>query len=88
MIRNAFARLLRGAGGDRGSCRCSARMTPILASIVGPPDVATRISVWAAACHSGALCSALGSFVMYVPGVFEGDQLATAGQRDRFVEMT
>jgi hypothetical protein len=41
-----------------------------------------------AACHSAASCSAFGSFVMYVPGVFEGDQLATIGQRDRIIERT
>jgi hypothetical protein len=33
----------------------------------GPPDVATRISASIAACHSGASCSAFGSFVMYLP---------------------
>jgi hypothetical protein len=39
-------------------------MIPIRASIVGPPDVATSNSASAAACHSGASCSAFGSFVM------------------------
>src|SRR6476659_6160089 len=33
-------------------------MTPIRANIVGPPDVATRISASIAACHSAASCSA------------------------------
>ena len=40
------------------------RMTPIRANIVGPPFVATRIKASVAACHSGASCSAFGSFVM------------------------
>jgi hypothetical protein len=39
-------------------------MIPIRASIVGPPDVATRIKACVAACHSDASCSAFGSFVM------------------------
>jgi hypothetical protein len=37
---------------------------PIRANIVGPPSVTTRIKASIAACHSGASCSALGSFVM------------------------
>jgi hypothetical protein len=37
------------------------------ANIVGPPAVATRISASIAACHSGASCSAFGSFVMKLP---------------------
>jgi len=45
-------------------------MMPIRASIVGPPDVATRIKACIAACHSGASCSALGSLVMKVPASF------------------
>jgi hypothetical protein len=39
-------------------------MMPMRANIVGPPDVATRIKASIAACHSAALCSALGSLVM------------------------
>jgi hypothetical protein len=39
-------------------------MTPIRANIVDPPGVATRIKASIAACHSGAVCSALGSLVM------------------------
>jgi hypothetical protein len=39
-------------------------MMLILASIVGPPFVATRISASIAACHSGASCSAFDSLVM------------------------
>jgi hypothetical protein len=42
-------------------------MMPIRASIVGPPFVATRIKACIAACHSGASCSAFGSFMMYLP---------------------
>ena len=33
-------------------------------NIVGPPLSATRMSASMAACHSGAECSAFGSFVM------------------------
>src|SRR5881275_2674462 len=44
----------------------NARMTPIRANIVGPPDVATRIKASIAACHSAAWCSAFGSLVMYL----------------------
>jgi hypothetical protein len=42
----------------------SARIIPIRASIVGPSFVATRIKACIAAYHSGASCSAFGSFVM------------------------
>jgi hypothetical protein len=35
-------------------------MTPMRANIVGPPDVATRIRLSMAACHSAASCSAFG----------------------------
>ncbi len=42
-------------------------MTPMRANIVGPPDVATRISASMAACHSAASCSAFGSLVIYLP---------------------
>jgi hypothetical protein len=41
----------------------SARNTPIRANMVGPPNVATRIKAYGAS-HSGASCSAFGSFVM------------------------
>src|SRR5258707_2242004 len=47
--------------------RFRALMTPTRASIVGPPDVATRIKASIAACHSAASCSAFGSLVMYLP---------------------
>jgi hypothetical protein len=52
--------------GDRPP-RFNARMIPIRANIVGPPDVATRIKASMAACHSAASCSAFLSFVMYLP---------------------
>jgi hypothetical protein len=39
-------------------------MTPILANIVGPPYVATKIKASIAACHSAIECSAFGSLVM------------------------
>src|SRR5258706_11724011 len=42
-------------------------MTPMRANIVGPPDVATGIKAFIAACHSAASCSAFGSFVMCLP---------------------
>jgi hypothetical protein len=45
------------------------RMMPIRANIVGLPDVAARIKASIAACHSAVVCSALGSRVMYLPGV-------------------
>jgi len=48
----------------RDRWRFNARMTPIRANIVGPPDVATRIKASIAACHSAASCSAFGSLVM------------------------
>jgi len=60
----AFARLLGGAIFGAGLLWCSARITPIRTNILGPPKSATRISASMAACHSGASCSALGSFVM------------------------
>jgi hypothetical protein len=44
--------------------RFKALMTPMRANIVGPPSVATKISASIAACHSEAVCSAFGSFVM------------------------
>jgi hypothetical protein len=42
-------------------------MTPMRASMVGPPDSATSNRASIAACHSGASCSASGSLVMYSP---------------------
>jgi hypothetical protein len=44
--------------------QCPHHGKPIRASIVGPPNVATRIRASIAACNSGASCSAFGSFVM------------------------
>jgi hypothetical protein len=40
-------------------------MTPMRATIVGPPDVETTIKAFIAACHSWASCSAFGSFVIF-----------------------
>jgi hypothetical protein len=37
-------------------------MTPMRANVVGPPSVATSIRASIAACRSGAVCSAFGSF--------------------------
>lgn len=42
-------------GMPRGTWRCSARMMPMRASIVGPPCVATRIRSLIAACHFAAV---------------------------------
>src|SRR5437868_4357562 len=59
---------LREGLNSRTWARFNARMTPIRANIVGPPDVATRIKASIAACHSAAAwCSAFGSLVMYLP---------------------
>src|SRR5437667_9215747 len=66
--------------------RFNARMTPIRANIVGPPDVATRIKASIAACHSAAWCSAFGSDV--VAGILQGDELATARQLYRIVKLS
>jgi hypothetical protein len=44
----------REALNARSTFRFDARIKPICATIVGPPDVATRISVSIAACHSTA----------------------------------
>ncbi len=55
---------MRIKGGQLLGNRFKARMTPMRANIVGPPDVAARINASMAACHSGASCSALGSLVM------------------------
>jgi hypothetical protein len=56
-------------------------MMPIRANNVGPPEVATRIKAYIAACHSWASCSAFGSFVMYLPASSRGDKLAAVRQR-------
>src|SRR5437879_10796523 len=61
-------------------------MTPIRANIVGPSVSATRIRASIAACHSGASCSAFGSFRDVIAGILQRDKLAAAGQRDWFVE--
>jgi hypothetical protein len=43
-------------------------MTPIRASMVGPPLLsATRIKTSTAVCHSSICCSAFGSFWIYLP---------------------
>jgi hypothetical protein len=70
----------------RSTWRFNARMTPIRANIVGPPDVATRIKASIAACHSAASCSAFGKFRDVGAGVLEGDELAPAWQWDWFVK--
>jgi len=58
---------LRSGLNTRSMWRFNARMTPIRANIVGPPDSATRIKASIAACHSAASCSAFGSRVMNLP---------------------
>ncbi len=55
---------LQSRSNSRTWQRFNARMTPMRANIVGPPDVATRIKASIAAYHSAVACSALGSFVM------------------------
>jgi hypothetical protein len=67
-------------------CRLIAFIIPILASIVGPPRSAINISAVIAACHSGASCSAFGSFVMYVPASSSVTSSRPPGQRDRISE--
>ena len=46
------------------TCRFSAIITPIRASIVEPPVSARRMSASMAHCHSGARCSAAGNCMM------------------------
>jgi hypothetical protein len=58
---------------------------PIRANIVGPFCSTTKSSACIAVCHSGACCSALGNYDVCL-GVFERDELATTGQRDRIVK--
>src|SRR5712672_1959617 len=62
-------------------------LMPMRANIVGPPDVATRISPSIAACHSWASCSAFGSFVNVVAGVLERYQSATLWRRNRSLNL-
>ena len=69
----------------RSTFRFKALTTSMRANIVGPPDVATRISASIAACHSWASCSAL-KLRDVVAGVLERDELAAARQRYRIVE--
>jgi hypothetical protein len=59
-------------------------MTPMRANIVGPPDVTTRIKASIAACHTAASVLGLGKFRDVFAGILERDELAAAGQRDRF----
>jgi hypothetical protein len=58
---------LRSGLNSRTMFRFKARITPILANMVGPPTVATRINASIAVCHSGAVCSAFDSLVMHLP---------------------
>jgi hypothetical protein len=63
-------------------------MTPIRANIVGPPDVATRISASMAALPLRGLGLGLRKFRDVLAGVLKGDELATARQRYRLFEMS
>jgi hypothetical protein len=63
MILCFLAASRRGSNAGRRS-RFKARKMPIRANIVGPPYVATKISASIAVCHSAAVCSAFGSFVI------------------------
>jgi hypothetical protein len=62
-----FATLRLGSESGPDFPQFKARITPIRASIVGPPRSATRIMASIAACHSGASCSFFGSRAMYLP---------------------
>jgi hypothetical protein len=59
---------------------------PIRASIVGPPDFATRSSACIAACHLRRLVLGLRKLRDVFAGILERDERAAAGKRDRFVE--
>jgi len=61
----------------RSTRRFIARMTPIRANIVGPPDVATRIKASMAACHCGLMLG-FRKLDDVIAGILEGDELATA----------
>jgi hypothetical protein len=63
-------------------------MTPILASIVGPPRVAMSIRASIAACHCGRGMLGLWKFGNVVAGVRERDDLAPVGQIDRIVKLS
>jgi hypothetical protein len=72
----------------RSRWRFKARMIPMRANIVGPPDVATRIKASIAACHSWASCSTLESRVMYLPASSSVTSWRPRGSGDWFVETT
>ena len=63
-------------------------MMPIRANIVGPPDVATRIKAFHGRLPLGSLMLGVRELGDVGAGVRERDELATARQRDRFVEVT
>jgi hypothetical protein len=67
--------------------RFNARMMPMRANIVGPPDVATRIKASMAACHSAASCSGFRKLRDVFAGILKSDELACARKRDRIVEL-
>jgi hypothetical protein len=60
-------------------------MTPMRASIVGPPRVATSIRASIASCHWRGMLG-FGKLGDVVAGVLEGDEPAPARQVDRLVE--
>src|SRR5882757_8862789 len=76
---------LRSELNTRSTCRFNALMTPMRAIIVGPLSSTTKSRASTAACHSSSSCSPLGSFCVF-GGVFQGNDLATVGQRDRVVK--
>jgi hypothetical protein len=67
----------------RSTFRFNALITPIRANIVGPPNVATRIKASIAGLPLRSLMLGLRKLHDVIAGVLEGDELATAGQRDR-----
>jgi hypothetical protein len=75
-----------GLGALPARGRCSARIIAMVAIIGSPPCSPISNSTSAAACHSAASCSALGSFGDVERCVAERDQRLVLRQRDRFVE--
>src|SRR5258705_13642823 len=54
--------------------------------MLAPLSSTTRSRASTAACHSSRSCSAFGSFLDIARGILQGDELATAGQRNGIVE--
>ncbi len=69
-------------------CRFNARMIPMRANIVGPPNSATSISASIAACHSGDAASCFGSAMMYAAASLSVASVFPFGGLYRIVERT